>query len=130
MPDFNYYFFINSSYLKTSFISLTNGDDPSPPFYNINIYENFNKENNTYSKIEEIRNISFNENNNQIWTDLSYKTEYYNTSFTCLELIPDRYIKSMNVAIDIGGDIYYLKMVLKTLIKIYHLNFNIIFLLI
>ena len=105
----NYYFFINSTYLKTINIFLAIDKIPDKkPFVDITIYENLNKENNFYIN-KKSEYLKFEEDETQLKVYLSYTIFNQLTNNASLEIIPEVVIKSMDVKMDVGGEAYNLK---------------------
>ena len=109
IPKTNYYLFINSTYLKTLNIFLTIDKIPNKkPFVDVTIYENLNKENNSYIN-KKSEYLKFDEDEKQLITYFSYMVFNHLTNNVSLEIIPEVVIKSMNVRMDVGGGAYNLK---------------------
>ena len=103
-----YYFFINASFLKTLFISFIIEEQSPKPLYELNIYENLNKDDFTYDKAESYI-VLFYTNENQLKANISYTIYNITTSNITYYSMIHSYIKLMNVKIDIGGESYELK---------------------
>lgn len=102
-----YYLYINSSNLKSFYVSFI-VEDKINYFNYINIYEDFDKEKNTYKRMEDV-SISFKNNSGEIGTNLTYSKKSIYTSTICLEIIPRTYIELLKVKIDCIGDTYMLE---------------------
>ena len=107
-PKIPYYFDINASFLKTLYISFLIDISPLNPIYELNIYENLNKENNNYSHVAN-HIVPWNRNENQLKANLSHTIYDNSTSIITLYTNPYFFIKSMIIKIDIGGETYKLK---------------------
>ena len=107
-PKIPYYFDIKGSFLKTLYISFIINNSLLNPIYDLNIYENLNKENNNYSNVENYI-VPWIRNENQLKANLSHTIyDNYTTNLT-LYTKPNYFIKSMLIKIDIGGETYKLK---------------------
>ena len=107
-PKIPYYFDIKASFLKTLNISFEIDYSPLEPFHQLKIYENFNKENNNFTKVGSYV-VPFIRNEAQLKVNLFYTVYDSSTSNVTLYTEPNNFIKSMSIKFDIGGESYQLK---------------------